>query len=92
MRDILQAATFKQTIYSAAYALFYRCLALQTFTYKYLVAAAFKQRCTALLLHCFVVVKHYNLYAAHDFQLRMLDRLTSVALETLKRCATQKMK
>ena len=53
--------------------------------------AAFKQRPAALLYPCFTVAKFCSAFAVHEMWGSLLERLTSTALQTLKRCATIKV-
>ena len=53
--------------------------------------AAFKQRLAALLYPCFTVAKFCSTFTVHEMWGSLLERLTSTALQTLKRCATIKV-
>ena len=76
--------SLKHRFYSGCHMKWFQCLYLS-------LIAAFKQRPAVLLYCCFTVATFCSTSAVHKMWRSQLERLTSTALQTLKRCATIKV-
>ena len=83
-RVVQRWCSLKHRLYSGCYMEWFQCLYLS-------LIAAFKQRPAALLYRCFTVAKFCSAFAVHEMWHSLLERLTSTALQTLKRWATIKV-